>query len=301
MTIDCISKIASGVTSQGLTRKFGLEKTAGEAGSFSPEPGESGTLSHAAKACLKPETAGRHAVALRQTARLRHLFHSPLVDVRRKSYLPYQDIPRTETPRTNPITKKILGETKVTPARMEQVSYLKALEMMENGEPVHFLACAEWVRESYIPWPNEGWHTVRNLSQFGEMMEMVNQFVCPSAVANPPAREGKAILAHWQAQSRSAREGQRIQQPLEKVKGKLKPISFEAAAKRLEEEKPVYFQPMIQDELQEGGTFHRGSARKEGAGEAGDAGIALAPSKVRNYRELKDYYQIEESRIQRLY
>jgi len=301
MTIDFISKIASGITSPGLTRKFAPEQTAGETGAFNSEPAESGTLSPAAKACLKPESAGRRTVALRQTARLRHLFHSPLVDVRRKSYLPYQDIPRTETPRTNPIAKKILGKTKVTPARMEQVSYLKALEMMEKGEPVHFRACAEWVRESYIPWPNEGWRTVRNLSQFGEMMDMVNQLVLPSAVIDPPAREGKAILDFWQAQSRSAREGQRIQQPLEKVKGKLKPIGFEAAGKRLEEEKPVYFQSMIQDELQEGGTFHRGSARKEGSGGSGDAGIALAPSKIRNYRELKDYYRIEESRIQRLY
>ena len=277
---------------------------------YAPHPGEKArealqtpakvedklSLSSASKTALTAGSEpGAHALNLCRMAKIRHSFTAGSLNLTRKSFLPYREVSQLETERTNRLAKLLLGKNKVVrKAGKELISYKEAGERLEAGKTVHFRACTPWLG-GLVPLEDEEWHAVSSPEGLNSLSRFQG-FTRPAAVIEPPRREGKAILAHWEKASRNPRDGQRIQQPLVKEGNKFKTVGFKEAALRLDQGEAVYFQPMLQDDLLEASIFHR-SPRREGDSGFSAPGIAMAPAKIRNYRELQDYYRMEESRL----
>jgi len=280
------------------------------------------------KAALKSAVGHEEAVALmsRVSSRAMNIHSEGTV------YLPFVEKPRVEKARTNPLAKKLLGETKVvSKAKTVQVNFKQAVSLLEKGENVlmkpfkwaikdtgYGLHGFELLAVDPDPWGDENQEF--RVSDLGGLKNFLRQTGQEGKAAeSEPEIAPKTLLKGWEKEHQELIKSTNEAWgdtcgaaflPFKKIGKKVENLSFVEAFKQLETNRqnqaaePVYFQPVLCYSIEDRKAYRKDEfncvltkqihpqATNAPLGECKGGGNAIKPTKIRNFQDLREFYRL---------
>jgi len=183
------------------------------------------------------------------------------------------------------------------------LSFKDSLDLLEEGKTVNFKHYCWLPTRAETPDGDEYYLTtfrpdhysngeVFPLSSFEQLKAFSRKVTQEPKVARLEALpKPEKILAQWEENAKAEPfDGKMIHQPRAEKEGKLTDISYSEAGERLSRKQPVFFQPMICNEIPDGYDYYY---QYEPLGSHQDKGTAVAGCWVKDLKDLKNYYKIE--------